>query len=290
MHSDEIEFFSGNNPIAGIVGLGVMGGSFASKLSELGFDVVGFDPDEDVLRYALDCRMISAGTTDPEVLLPECDLVIFCLYPKKIPGWIEEYRPYFKKDALLMEISGVKSSMADDLLKAAGDDLQLISVHPMCGRESRGIQFSSPEIFSGSNFIIIDYGNTDESLIDSARCLAAKMGFGKISVLSPEEHDRMIGFLSQLTHVIAVCLMNTHENSHLVEYTGDSFRDLTRIARINESMWPELFLLNKDILLDEISSFEQAIEHFRKALENDDQEEMARLMIQSTKRREAFEK
>lgn len=101
MHSDEIEFFSGNNPIAGIVGLGVMGGSFASKLSELGFDVVGFDPDEDVLRYALDCRMISAGTTDPEVLLPECDLVIFCLYPKKFRAGLRNTALILKKTRCL---------------------------------------------------------------------------------------------------------------------------------------------------------------------------------------------
>ena len=98
----------------------------------------------------------------------------------------------------------------------------------------------------------------------------------------------MIGFLSQLTHVIAVSLMNTHENSHLVEYTGDSFRDLTRIAEINEDLLAELFLLNKEILLDETDQFIASIKHFRDALESEDTEEMKRLFIQSTKRRKLF--
>ncbi len=279
-----------SHPTVGIVGLGVMGGSFASRLHQLGFRVIGFDQDEQVLSYALEHDMIDQGAASPEKLLPECDLVIFCLYTAKIAAWIEEEHDHFKKGALLLEISGVKSSVADELQKAAGKDLALVSVHPMCGRESRGIQFASPNIFKGSNFIIIDYGNSDQTRMEQARKLAELMEFGKISVLSPEEHDRMIGFLSQLTHVIAVCLMNTHENSHLVEYTGDSFRDLTRIARINESMWPELFLLNKEILLEEITAFEEAVDHFKKALEEDDREEMSRLMVQSTKRRELFER
>lgn len=98
----------------------------------------------------------------------------------------------------------------------------------------------------------------------------------------------MIAFLSQLTHVIAVSLMNTHENSHLVEYTGDSFRDLTRIARINEDMWTELFLLNKDLLLSEIEQFEESLNTFKTALETEDTETMKSLFIQSTKRREKF--
>ena len=111
-----------------------------------------------------------------------------------------------------------------------------------------------------------------------------------MATLTPLEHDRMIGFLSQLTHVIAVSLMNTHDNSHLVEYTGDSFRDLTRIASINEDLWSELFILNKDILLDETNQFIDAITHFRDVLQAEDIEEMKRLFIQSTERRQLFNK
>lgn len=276
-------------PVIGIVGLGVMGGSYAARLKELGYTVYGFDKDQQALDYALNNQMIDQSCLNPADLLGKCDLVIFCLYPTKIADWIKTNHNFFKKDVFLMEISGVKSSIVNELRQAA-DELSMVSVHPMCGRESKGIQFSSPEIFSGSNFIIIDDGSIPKGHIELSRMLAAEMGFGKISVLSADEHDRMIAFLSQLTHVIAVCLMNTHKNSHLVEYTGDSFRDLTRIARINESMWPELFLLNKDILLEEIEAFEAAISHFKKALENNDRKEMSSLMVESTRRRELFDK
>lgn len=275
---------------AGIVGLGVMGGSFAARFKQMGFRVIGFDTSTETLDYAFEHGMIDEGSTDPKELLKKCNLVVFCLYPRKIAAWIRKYHDDFAPGSLLMEISGVKSSVIDEIEQSAAPDLHLISVHPMCGRESQGIRFSSPDIFSGSNFIIIDHNSTSEKMIEEARELAQAMGFGKISVLSAKEHDRMIAFLSQLTHVIAVCLMNTHENAHLTEYTGDSFRDLTRIAKINENMWPELFLLNKDVLLDEIDSFENALSGFRKALEDDDRDEMARLMVQSTKRRQRFDR
>ena len=160
----------------------------------------------------------------------------------------------------------------------------------MCGRESRGIDFSDETIFNQANYMIIPTDKNTQQGIQTAKKLGEVLGVKNISILTMEEHDRMIGFLSQLTHVIAVSLMNTHENSHLVEYTGDSFRDLTRIATINEDLWTELFLLNKDILLDETDQFIQSIQHFRDALANEDQEEMKRLFIQSTKRRKLFNK
>lgn len=160
----------------------------------------------------------------------------------------------------------------------------------MCGRESRGIEFSDETIFKGSNFILVPTQKNKSETVEAVKELATKMEFGRICTLSIEEHDKMIGFLSQLTHVIAVSLMNTHDNAHLVEYTGDSFRDLTRIAKINEDLWTELFIMNKDILLDEINQFIDSISHFRDSLEQEDTQEMKRLFIQSTKRRDKFNK
>lgn len=189
-----------------------------------------------------------------------------------------------------MDISGVKTNIVRPCQEILREDVELISTHPMCGRESKGIEHADPTIFDGANFIVVPTEKNTPYAIRTAKELGAKLGCTNISTLSINEHDRMIGFLSQLTHVIAVSLMNTHDNSHLVEYTGDSFRDLTRIASINENMWTELFLLNKDILLDETNQFIAAISHFRDALQNDDADEMKRLFIQSTERRELFNK
>lgn len=272
----------------GIVGLGVMGASFAKRLSQKGYAVYGFEVSQKVLDLALAKQIITKGTTEPKELLWECDEIILALYPTQILPWVKENQKYFRPQTLLMDISGVKSNIILPVQEVLRNDVELISIHPMCGRESRGIEFSDETIFDGANYIVVPTSRNSKEAIQAARELGSVLGVKRINELSIEEHDRMIGFLSQLTHVIAVSLMNTHENSHLVEYTGDSFRDLTRIASINEDLWSELFVLNKDILLDEIDQFMEAVSHFKTALKQEDTEEMKRLFIQSTQRRERF--
>lgn len=158
----------------------------------------------------------------------------------------------------------------------------------MAGKETSGIAYANTEMFLKANYIITPTPRNTKKAIAFSYELANILKFNHTTTLNLKEHDHMIGFLSQLTHVIAVSLMNTHENEHLVEYTGDSFRDLTRIANINEEMWSELFLENKDILLDEIDAFMNAIQHFRNTLDKEDINEMKRLFIQSTYRRKKF--
>lgn len=274
----------------GIIGLGVMGASFAKRLTHKGYCVYGFERSQETLDTALAQGMIQKGTTKPQELLNQCDLIIIALYPTQILNWVQTYQSYCKPGTYIMDISGVKTHIITPVQDILRKDLELISIHPMCGRESRGIDFSDETIFNQANYMIIPTDKNTQQGIQTAKKLGEVLGVKNISILTMEEHDRMIGFLSQLTHVIAVSLMNTHENSHLVEYTGDSFRDLTRIATINEDLWTELFLLNKDILLDETDQFIQSIQHFRDALANEDQEEMKRLFIQSTKRRKLFNK
>lgn len=276
--------------IYGIVGLGVMGASYAKRLTDLGDTVYGFARRQSSIDYAMEHHMIADGSIHPEDLIHRCDIVVLALYPTLIKPWLEENQKYLKSHAYVMDISGVKTNIIEPAQAIVREDIELISTHPMCGRESKGIEHSDPTIFDGSNYIVVPTKKNSDQAIQIAKTLGAKLGCTNICTLSIEEHDRMIGFLSQLTHVIAVSLMNTHDNSHLVEYTGDSFRDLTRIASINEDMWAELFLLNKNILLDETNQFIDAISHFRDALKNEDQDEMKRLFIQSTYRRKLFNK
>lgn len=274
---------------AGIIGLGVMGGSFAARLKELGYRVLGFDPSSQSLKKALKRGWIDEGYADFSQGLGECDLLIFCIYPSLLPEWIETWQNQFAPGTLLLEISGVKQAIMEPVHKILRPDVELLSIHPMCGRESKGIDHAEPRIFDNANFILIpDDSNTASSIV-KVSSLAKDLGCKNISVLNPAEHDAMIAFLSQLTHVIAVSLMDTHENEHLVEYTGDSFRDLTRIASINEDMWSELFLLNKDMLLDEIRQFRKSLDTFSQALENEDAKTMKEMMILSTSRRHKFD-
>lgn len=275
----------------GIIGLGLMGASFAKRLSpQKDKTIYGIDQNEQTIQTALELNIIKEGSTDPGKLIKKCNLIILALYPTMIKPWIEENQQYLESGTILMDISGVKTNIVEPVQAILREDLELISIHPMCGRESRGIDFAQADIFDNANYIIVPTNKNTPKAIEAAKQLGKDLRVKNISILSCEEHDRMIGFLSQLTHVIAVSLMNTHDNSHLVEYTGDSFRDLTRIATINEDLWSELFLLNKDILLDEIDQFLDATKHFRDSLEKEDIDEMKRLFIQSTNRRKLFNK
>lgn len=275
----------------GIIGLGLMGASFAKRLSpQKDKTIYGIDQNEQTIQTALELNIIKEGSTDPGKLIKKCNLIILALYPTMIKPWIVENQQYLESGTILMDISGVKTNIVEPVQSILREDLELISIHPMCGRESRGINFAQADIFDNANYIIVPTDKNTPKAIKAAKQLGKDLRVKNISILSCEEHDRMIGFLSQLTHVIAVSLMNTHDNSHLVEYTGDSFRDLTRIATINENLWSELFLLNKDILLDEIDQFLDATKHFRDSLEKEDIDEMKRLFIQSTNRRKLFNK
>ena len=275
----------------GIIGLGLMGASFAKRLSpQKDKTIYGIDQNEQTIQTALELNIIKEGSTDPGKLIKKCNLISLALYPTMIKPWIVENQQYLESGTILMDISGVKTNIVEPVQAILREDLELISIHPMCGRESRGIDFAQADIFDNANYIIVPTNKNTPKAIEAAKQLGKDLRVKNISILSCEEHDRMIGFLSQLTHVIAVSLMNTHDNSHLVEYTGDSFRDLTRIATINEDLWSELFLLNKDILLDEIDQFLDATKHFRDSLEKEDIDEMKRLFIQSTNRRKLFNK
>ncbi len=275
------------NTTFAIIGLGVLGGSYVEGLSKKGYSCIGVDIDEKALSYAKEKGWIVKGSTDPKVV-EEADIVISCLYPQAFVKWIEENQHYIKKGALLSDVTGVKRNVIQNINSILRDDIEFIACHPMAGKEFKGILYADASKFESANFIIVPTDKNTEEAIKTAHQLAEILGFSLIAELSAEEHDRMIGFLSQLTHVIAVSLMNVSDNEHLVEYTGDSFRDLTRIAEINESMWPELFVENKDYLLDEITSFQNELENMKKMIQDEDYDGMKRKMIQSTERRKKF--
>lgn len=273
-----------------IVGLGLLGGSYAQALKQAGYTVYGIARRQETIDYALDHAMIDEGSTSPE-LVRKADIIILALYPKVMIEWVKENYYLFKKGAILSDVSGVKKGVVKPIQCVLEDSsVEFISTHPMAGKEVSGIEGADPLIFKSANFIVVPSDKNTQEAIDTMYQLANILQFSRISTLSIEEHDQMIAFVSQLTHVIAVSLMNTHDSENLVNYTGDSFRDLTRIAKINENMWSELFLFNKQKLLAEISDFEESIKTFKEALANDDIDGMKQLFIQSTQRRMKFDK
>ena len=275
------------NTTFAVIGLGVLGGSYVEGLSKSGYSCVGIDIDESAITYAKEKGWIVKGGTDPR-LVEEADIVVSCLYPKAFVQWIKENQKYIKKNALLTDVTGVKRNVIKNVNAILRSDIEFIACHPMAGKEFKGILYADASKFESANFIIVPTNENTTEAIQTAHQLAEILGFSMIAELSAEEHDKMIGFLSQLTHVIAVSLMNVTDNSHLVDYTGDSFRDLTRIAEINESMWPELFIENKDYLLNEITSFQNALADMKQMIENEDYDGIKQKMILSTERRKKF--
>ena len=272
-----------------VIGLGVLGGSYVQALSRKGYACIGVDIDEAALQYAKDKNWIMEGSQDASVI-QDADIIVSALYPHTFVQWFKENQQYMKPGAVLTDVTGIKREIIKDINAELRNDVEFIACHPMAGKEFKGIQYADANRFANANFIIVPTEKNTKEAVATAHQLAEILGFTKISELTAEEHDRMIGFLSQLTHVIAVSLMNVSDNTHLVDYTGDSFRDLTRIAKINEDMWPELFILNKDNLIREINEFSDELLRFRNLLETEDVEGMKKKMIQSTERRKKFDK
>ena len=274
-----------------IVGLGVIGGGYATALTEKGYSVKCITKEQKDIDYAMARGMIEYGSTEPRAdLIGEADLVIFALYPTVFLEWIEKYQHCFKSGALITDVTGVKGSVVGAVQSMLRDDVEFISAHPMAGRERSGVEFSDPTVFKGANYIVTPTDKNTEEAISACCLLGEILGFARISILSPAEHDEMIAFLSQLTHCIAVTLMTANETEGLEKYTGDSFRDLTRIAKINDAMWSELFLMNKDALLKEMDSFIEEFGRLRGMLIDGDREGMREMMRKSTQRRSLFDK
>ena len=274
-----------------IVGLGLMGGSYAKALKRLGYSVFAVDTRRAAIDYALEESIIDRGSSqaDPE-LIGEADAIIFALYPGVFKAWIAENQSLFKPGTMITDVTGVKGSIVYDILKMLRPDVEYIAAHPMAGREVYNVENSDDRIFHDANYIVTPTEKNTPEAIEWCKSLGKILGFRKVSVLSPEEHDEMIGFVSQLTHCIAVALMTCSDNQHLVDYTGDSFRDLTRIARINDAMWSELFLLNKPALLRQMDTFLSEFKQLRNMLEDEDRQGLCEKMRLSTERRALFGK
>ena len=274
-----------------IVGLGLLGGKYALELSKAGFHVDGINRSEGHLQYALDHGYIASGKThDFEDLVRQADHIIFGLYPTALIEWFRTYGHLLKEGCIFTDVSGVKTGLVEPIQAMCRPGVEFIASHPMAGRETSGVAHSAEVNFAPANFIITPTEKNTPEAIEWCRTLARTLGFARISVLSPAEHDHMIGYVSQLCHAIAVSLMCASDNTELAKYTGDSFRDLTRIARINDKMWAELFLWNKDNLISEIDMFSDALATMRQKLVDDDREGLEKMFRLSTERRKAFDK
>ena len=274
-----------------IVGLGLLGGSYARVLKRFGFHISAITKEQSSIDYALTEGLIDEGSTElDEKIIGEADIVIFALYPHIFVEWIEKNQHLLKSGALITDVTGVKCSIVYKVQEMLRSDVEFIAAHPMAGREVSGVENSTDKMFAGANYIVTPTDKNTPEAIGTCMELGRLLGFSNVTTLSPEEHDEMIGFLSQLTHCIAITLMTCNDKENMEKFTGDSFRDLTRIARINDLMWSELFIENKTALLELMNLFINKFGELKSMLETEHVEAMRKMMRHSTERRALFDK
>ena len=280
-----------------IVGLGLMGSAYARALSDTGYRVLGITPHREVIEAALSDGVIHAGDTEVNAdLIQAADIIIFGLYPTVLLSWLRENTHLIAPGTVLTDVTGVKGCVVEEIQALLPDGVEYISAHPMAGRELLGnaplevYRAATPDMFRGANYLVVPTDKNTPEAITLCEQLGHILGFARVTRLSVAEHDRAIAFLSQLTHAIAVALMTCNDVEGLENYTGDSFRDLTRIAKINDEMWSELFLANRDALLAQMDAFSAQFDRIRDQLARGDREAMRDVMRRSTVRRKALEK
>jgi prephenate dehydrogenase len=285
---EDVDF---SNLVISVVGLGVIGGSFAMALQQVKpGKLYGIDKDKGVLKKAEEMGIIDKGYTDASIPLKRSDIVIICIYPRQIYGFMKQNMNNFKLGAIVTDSAGVKIKLAGRLQDILPPDIDFIFGHPMAGREKKGIDYASGTVFQGANYIITPMPYNKEDNIRFIENLMIKIGFKRVSRISCAEHDRFISYTSQLPHAIAVALVNSDEYQEDIGlFIGDSYRELTRIAKINEELWAELFLENGDNLVKQIEMFESKLEEIKTFVLKKDRDALINCFKKACKRREAID-
>ena len=273
-----------------IVGLGVVGGSYAMALTAAGYkNVYAVNRSEASLKKAVQAGIVKGGSVNIEDFAAKADIAVIAVYPTGAEECARKLGALMKKGSLVTDVLGIKRYYSEKISAVLPDYIDYVPAHPMAGREKRGLDYASADVLKGANFIITPITRSTPGGIDAVKTLACDMGFGKIRALTPEEHDRVIAYTSQLPHALAVSLINSdEEDSGTGDFIGDSFRDLTRIAEINADLWQELFIGNGKNLIAAIDMFTEQLSAIRKAVEEKDRESLVKQFEKSSARRHSL--
>lgn len=269
-----------------IVGLGVVGGSYAMALTAAGYkNVYAVNRSEASLKKAVQAGIVKGGSVNIEDFAAKADIAVIAVYPTGAEECARKLGALMKKGSLVTDVLGIKRYYSEKISAVLPDYIDYVPAHPMAGREKRGLDYASADVLKGANFIITPITRSTPGGIEAVKTLACDMGFGKIRTLTPEEHDRVIAYTSQLPHALAVSLINSdEEDSGTGDFIGDSFRDLTRIAEINADLWQELFIGNGENLIAAIDMFTEQLSAIRKAVEEKDRESLVKQFEKSSAR------
>lgn len=278
----------------GIVGLGIMGGSFAKSIRENILSISGStgkvfacNRSQACIKQALSEGVIDEGFSTENVskMVKKCDVVFICLYPHATLDFLAQYKNDFKSGSVVTDISGVKGIFEKSLPGILRPDVDFIIGHPMAGGEKEGYVNSKAEFFINHNYILIPQNYNKPENLEMMRSLVTDMGFSRITETTCEIHDYKIGFTSQLCHIIASALVESAEDPEITAFGGGSFEDLTRIAMINAPLWTELFISNKEKLVHHIENFEKKMDELKTAIKNEDSERLKAILFETREKR-----
>ena len=272
--------------IVTVVGLGLIGGSYAKGLTKKGYQVYGVDKNEETIKYAIENGLIIDGGINAYDFIPKADLVVIGLYPNDVIPFIKNNIELFNDKQVVTDVCGIKRNICYEATQLLPNSF--VGSHPMAGREKVGVTYSDENIFKGTNFLLCPIENTSDKAIEVVSNMASDLGFKFVHKISPEFHDEMIAYTSQLTHAIAVSLVNSTTNSEVQKFIGDSYRDLTRIAMINENLWSELFVENKAALINQIDGFISELESVKVAVNSENLTLLKEKFVSSKKKREVM--
>ena len=273
----------------GVIGLGLIGGSMAKALNQSTDNAVyGFDTNPEVVQRAKLVNAIEEELT-PE-MIPLCDLVIIALYPEATREVLTKYAGAFRKDAIVMDTCGVKGTICpvgEQLAKENG--FYFIGGHPMAGLEHSGFEYARKALFSNASMILVPPTGTPIAVVDRLKKLMVSIGFTNVQITTPEEHDRMIAFTSQLAHVVSSAYIKSPTAANHDGFSAGSYKDLTRVAKLNEGMWTELFLENPDNLADEIDAIIKNLQDYSDAIRSGDAKTLCKLLREGRLRKEEID-
>ena len=262
---------------AGIVGLGLIGGSFAKAYSVAGHTVCAFDTDKTVLSFAMLSNAVQEELTDDN--LKDCDIILICVYPEAALRFMEEKGPLFGEKPVVIDCCGTKRNIVDkgrELAKKYG--FTYVGGHPMAGTQFSGFKYAKEDLYFGAPMVLIPEKNDDIIFLDKLTQLLSPAGFARFTVTTPETHDRVIAFTSQLAHVVSNAYVKSPSAKIHSGLSAGSYRDLTRVAWLNPEMWTQLFLDNDDYLIEEIDILMDHLREYREALKDRDRERLIKLL------------
>ncbi len=259
-----------------VVGLGLIGGSLCKAIKKhTNHTVYGVDTNKETVSMALSQNAIDEETDN----LGLADITIISLYPLTAIDFIKENADRFKKGSIVIDTCGIKKAIVDAAVPVLAEQgVAFVGVHPMAGREFSGFEYSLDNLFDEASFIITPTSDTSQTIINLIEDFAYSIHFKKVVKATPEEHDQIIAFTSQLAHVVSNAYIKSPTHQKQLGFSAGSFQDLTRVARLNEDMWTPLFMLNKDPLCFEIDYIIERLTEYRDAMQSGDNERLKQLL------------